>query len=578
MSQRVAVLAALTAGAFALVTTGVGMASGAPLHFLLADGILGLTFLVAGLSAVWLRPTSPTGPLLLASTFLWFVGSYAPTNQPVVTHLGFAFERYYDLALAALLLSLAAPSQALRPRWLIVALAVAMAARSIGRLVLADPSLYPEAVGIPPNPFAVWPNRVAFETVEIAANGAIAVLVLIVGGLAVYRLMTGGPVARRARWPILGAGAIAMAGAAYAAFAYAWMTAGGAPPVDLPEPGAEVFAWAVFGTRVLVPIGFVIGTLRLRSAVGPLVPLAQELGRPGGPDAVTEALRRALGDPSLELWRADPSGALPPTTGDGRALTLIGSDEAPLAAIVHDPALHDQPELMSAVTTLLRLTLDKERLESEIRDQLDAVRESRARIVTATQEERRRLERDLHDGAQQRLIALTLALQRARASAEATDVSSDVQDALDEAAREANDAIRELRELARGIHPAILEEEGLGPAIGALARRATIPVEVQVDVAGRLSSVVEATAYFTIAEALTNAQRHSAARSASVRVARAGQSLEVEVLDDGHGGADPAQGSGLRGLADRVNALGGRLAVESPPGRGTTIRATIPLQ
>ena len=257
-------------------------------------------------------------------------------------------------------------------------------------------------------------------------------------------------------------------------------------------------------------------------------------------------------------------------------MTLVGREDEPLAAIVHDPALLEQPELLEAVVRVLRLALENERLESQLREQLQAVTESRERIVTAAEDERRRLERDLHDGAQQRLIGVMLALQQARASADADAVPEALREQLDNAASETTEAINELRELARGIHPAILEDEGLGAAVTALARRAGIPVDVRLDLDGRLPRLVESTAYFTIAEALTNTQRHARASHATVRVAHAGDALELEVSDDGQGGADAARGSGLSGLADRVMAVGGRLEVDSEAGGGTRIRATIP--
>ena len=257
-------------------------------------------------------------------------------------------------------------------------------------------------------------------------------------------------------------------------------------------------------------------------------------------------------------------------------MTLVGDADQPVAALVHDPALLDQPELVAAVTRVLRLALENERLQSELQEQLQLVTESRTRIVSATEEERRRLERDLHDGAQQRLVAVMLALQQAREAVAAADDPA-VGERLDAAAAELNDAIRELRELARGIHPAILEEEGLGAAVGGLARRAGLPVEVHAALDGRLPPLVESTAYFTIAEALTNAQRHANATQAEIHLAHTDGHLDLRVTDDGVGGADPALGTGLRGLADRVSALGGEFEVTSTSAGGTTVHASIPV-
>lgn len=586
MSRPAAIASSLAVGVFAFITTGVGIASGAPPQFLVADLVGGLSFLLSGLAAVWLRPRSPAGPMLITCAALWFVGSYAPTGQPVVTPLGFAFERYYDLVLAALLLLLSG-GLGRASRALMAVLTAAFAVRTIGRLLLVDPSLYPDCEGCPPNPFALWPDLAAFETIEILANGAIAVLALVVGGVAIRRLLGSTAVARRARWPILITGSIAMAAAAFHAAEYAWSTATGTLLVDLAEPWAEIFAWSVFGLRALVPIGFLVATLRLRGQAGPLAPLAAELGRSDGSGTIGDALRTALGDASLMMLRPATAGgwlgedghvASLPSANDHRAVTLVGPPDAPVAAIVHEPALLEHPELLDGVVRVLGLALENKRLEAEVRDQLQAVTDSRARIVAATEAERRRLERDLHDGAQQRLIGVALALQQVRASADAQDGSSAaLRGELDAAANEVNLAIRELRELARGIHPAILEEEGVGPAVAGLARRASLPVEVRVELDARLPRLVESTVYFTIAEALTNAQRHAQATKARVHVARTDGTIAVEISDDGAGGADPARGSGLRGLADRVAALGGSLTVDSQPGAGTRVRATIPV-
>jgi signal transduction histidine kinase len=211
-------------------------------------------------------------------------------------------------------------------------------------------------------------------------------------------------------------------------------------------------------------------------------------------------------------------------------------------------------------------------LEEELRERLVQLHESRARIMRAADEERRRIERDLHDGAQQRLVALALQLRMARAKAD-----GDAARMLDAAIAELMEATGELRELARGIHPAILSDRGLDAALRSLAVRAPLPVRVtEVPAGDRLPAQVETAAYFVVAESLTNVARYSGAERAEVSVARANGAVVVEVRDDGRGGADPASGSGLRGLADRVSALDGRLEVDSPAGAGTTVRARIP--
>ena len=585
MSRRGGALFAAGVIGFAVVTTIVGVLSGAPLDFLIADLVTGMAFVVAGYAAIRLRPASPAGPMLLACAVLWWVGSYSPSGQPVVMYIGFAFERYYDLVLGALLLILSSRSQRLEPRWLIIGFAAAFAFRSFGRLFFFDPATMFGCAECHPNPFAFWPNLAAWEATEIIGSYAIAAFAAAIGVVVVARLLSAGPVIKRARGWILVAGVLAMGAATFDAFEYGYSTANQTQGLfELEGVAAWLFSWGLFAARVLVPLAILVAILRMRAAPGPLGGFAAGLDQPGG-SSTGDALRRALGDPSLQLLRPavdggwvaeDGTAAELPAPGQARSVTLVGDTDHPVAALVHDPALLDQPELVAAVTRVLRLALENERLQSELQDQLQLVTESRTRIVSATEEERRRLERDLHDGAQQRLVAVMLALQQAREAVGAADDPA-VGQRLDAAAAELNDAIRELRELARGIHPAILEEEGLGAAVSGLARRAGLPVEVHAALDGRLPPLVESTAYFTIAEALTNAQRHANATQAEIHLAHADGRLDLRVIDDGAGGADPARGSGLRGLADRVSALGGEFEVTSTSVGGTTVHASIPV-
>ena len=220
------------------------------------------------------------------------------------------------------------------------------------------------------------------------------------------------------------------------------------------------------------------------------------------------------------------------------------------------------------------LALDNERLAAELRARVAELQDSRARLIAADIAERRRLERDLHDGAQQRLVALLLQLGIARAQCEKDPVTAG--GVLDAARDELKHALAELRELARGIHPAVLTERGLPAAVESLAARSPLPVELDALPAERLPAAVEAAAYFVVAESLTNVAKYASAHEAHVSVRRANGSAVVEVRDDGVGGADAAAGSGLRGLADRLAGLDGRLEVHSPLGEGTLVRATIP--
>jgi signal transduction histidine kinase len=258
----------------------------------------------------------------------------------------------------------------------------------------------------------------------------------------------------------------------------------------------------------------------------------------------------------------------------GLQLTELEQDGQVIGAIVHDAALAGDDELIRSVRAAAVLALENERLTLQVRANVSELHASRARIVAAGYEQRKRLERDLHDGAQQRLMAVGMSLQLARMKAEAG--SAEVPELIDEAIADLAAATAELRELARGIHPAVLTDFGLGPAIKMLAARSPIPVKLAVASAGRLPAAVEAAAYFVIAESITNVSRYAQAALAQVNVDRIDGRVRIEVIDDGLGGADPARGSGLRGLTDRVAALDGELHVSSPAGVGTTISAWIP--
>jgi signal transduction histidine kinase len=298
-----------------------------------------------------------------------------------------------------------------------------------------------------------------------------------------------------------------------------------------------------------------------------------------------DLLAEALGDPSLELayWLPDRGVYVSatgrevelPEAGAGRSVTFVERDGERVAAIVHDPALDDQPDLVRGAGAAVAMALVNERLDAELRARVEDLRASRARLVHAGMSERRRLERDLHDGAQQRLVSLRLALGMARERADKDPVMT--RKLVEGALTELDAALAELRELARGIHPGVLTDHGLEPALEALADRAPFRVEVRAQ-ADRLPPAVESAAYFMVAEALTNVAKYAQADHASVTVGRENGHAVIEVRDDGVGGADPVRGSGLSGLADRVAALDGRLEIVSPEGAGTTLRAEIPCE
>jgi signal transduction histidine kinase len=333
---------------------------------------------------------------------------------------------------------------------------------------------------------------------------------------------------------------------------------------------------------VSVPLAFLLGILSqqlARAGMGDLVVALQQ-----APDSrrLGEALAKALGDPSLVLayWLprfdayvdADGTPVPLPEAGSGRAATFVDHDGRHIAALVHDAALSHQPELLEVVSAAANVAIERERLQAELGARVVELRASRERIVSAGDAERRRLERNLHDGAQQRLVAIALQLRLLQGHIR-DDPSAEqiVTTASDELALSMN----ELRELARGLHPAVLEH-GLATALEGLAARSTVATTLSYEPAGRLPEAVELAAYFVASEALANVGKYAQATSVTMRVWRAGSMASIEVCDDGVGGADDRAGSGLRGLADRVEALDGRLRVVSPPGAGTTVTAELP--
>jgi signal transduction histidine kinase len=298
------------------------------------------------------------------------------------------------------------------------------------------------------------------------------------------------------------------------------------------------------------------------------------------PEATGQVLAEALSDPSLELFFWLPEGELyvdasgrvvDVLPNSFRARTPVRRGELLLATVVHDKALSEHPDLLDSVIGSAGLAIEIARLRVEVRRRLAEVEESRARIVTAGFEERRRLERDLHDGAQQRLVSIGLALRHVEA--QLPDGSREAIE-LDVAVGEVSGAIRELRELARGVRPAGLDD-GLATALRDLASRSPLRTTVEATTE-RFEDGVETAAYFVVSEALTNAVKHAHAGEVALCAQRRDGHLVVSVRDDGVGGALSSHGSGLAGISDRVAALGGTLSLDSNAGRGTVVTAELP--
>ncbi len=348
------------------------------------------------------------------------------------------------------------------------------------------------------------------------------------------------------------------------------------------SPITPQIRWATFATLSLAPIVFLAALLNARLARSAVGDLLLELPAEPAPEDLRDSLARALRDPSLELayWLPD-FGVYADLNGrpvqlpdlEGRAMTLIDRDGDHVAVLIHDPALEEEPELLDGVQAAAGIALENARLHADLRARLEELRGSRARIVEAAQHERQLLERNLHDGAQQRLIALSLDLSLLEGR---IDGGPDVKAGLDQARREIAASLAELREISSGLHPAVVSGHGLGVALEQLAARAPVPVKLKVDVEGRLPEPLEVAAYYVVSESLANIAKHAQAKTARVEVLKEQDELVLEIVDDGIGGADSEGGTGLRGLADRVESLDGRLRVWTPRGGGTRVRAEIP--
>jgi signal transduction histidine kinase len=337
----------------------------------------------------------------------------------------------------------------------------------------------------------------------------------------------------------------------------------------------------------LLAVPAAIVAIAVQDGVGRLLRrLAQVLLRSQTPEEgpVRQMLAERLGDRSLNIayWLPDREMFVDerghpvalPGAGSGRAWTAVEREGNRVAAIVHDAELDATPELVHAAASAAALAIDNERLKADLRARLEELRHSRRRIVEAADDARRRIERDLHDGAQQQLVGLALDLRLLRARLK--DADPDAAATVEELTEKLAGALAELRELARGIHPAVLSDHGLATAIHVLVERAPLPVECDLEVDDRLPPAVEAAAYFVVAEGLTNVVKYANAQHARVSLRRRGADLEVVVADDGVGGAHIEGGSGLRGLSDRLAALEGVLILESPLGEGTRLAARIP--
>jgi signal transduction histidine kinase len=483
------------------------------------DAITGFSLLAFGLLTRWRQPRYAVGWILATASVAWFTGTLA--GWAVFWHRG---------PLAQLILTYAATRLWPAPRLERVAVAAAYTYALVYPVVNSD-----------------------------AATIAFALALV---NLAAWRYVITRGSQHRAR-----------ASALIAAVPFALVLVAGATQRLTGAGDSRQVLIAYELVIVAIAAGLTADLLSARWTQNLVTSVVVDLGEPLAASTLRARLAHTLGDPTLTIgyWVADDNGYVDengqpltlPTDEPGREVSLIEDAGVPLAALIHDPAVLNTPDLVSDVAAATRLAVTNARLQAEIRARVAQVDASRRRLVEAADEQRRQLERELRDGAERRLTYVA-------------DLLSDAGRPLAEVTAGLDAARTELRELARGIHPTTLTDHGLRKALAELADRSPIPVRMSVP-AQSWPTPVEAAAYFVCSEALTNVAKYAHASSIDIRVTGDETQLTVEIADNGIGGADPAEGSGLRGLADRVEALGGRLTIHSKAGEGTRLTTEIPL-
>jgi signal transduction histidine kinase len=521
--------------------------------------VLGWVYLAAGVAAWLRRPNNRVGALLTAGCFAWLAAGLNNVSTPALIAVGM-ITATLGLAVTVHLLH-AFPSGRLRGRLSVWTVA---AGYFVSTVLQAPAYLWGIGDGGPVGFLAIAdrPDLARYgHWVQVAAGS----LVMIATAFVLARRLAS--MSRSQRWVI---GPLY----AYAIFAVLWIPA--SADLELLALWDPLTRFQVqVATLAGVPIVFVAAMLRGGFArTGELEELGAWLGEEeGGRPALRDALADALGDPSLELafWigdaghYADAAGRPVelPATGSERAAVEVERGGEQIGAIVYDAELIDDPALVRAAGRVVALALERERLLAALRASRERLRASRARIVEAADEERRRIARDLHDGLQSQLVLLAI---KAHDLPDAGELHAGLQK-----------AIADLRELVHGVMPPALAESGLYAAVEELAESVPMPIHLELDRSGEpLPPPVESAGYYVVSEALANALKHSQCRELRMRVARDNGSLRIEVGDDGVGGARPAAGAGLRGMAERIEALDGRLRVESSPGQGTLLVAELP--
>jgi signal transduction histidine kinase len=500
------------------------------------DLVTGWTLIACGLVAWARRADSGAGPLMAAAGYAWFMPNFEGTGLGAIDWLAAHALYLHRGPLVHVVLTYPTGRPARKLTWAAIALG------------------YGAAIVTP-----VWRSEVA--TIVLAA-------LLATAALYAYR----GSTRPERHGRLLGIQAAIGLAAVLAGDAIVRLAA----PVGTDEATLLAYETALCGLAAALLLG-----LRRGRRVGAVTDLVVELSETRS-GTLRDALAQELGDPSLELgfWLPEVGSYVDargrpvelPTPRSPRAVTRVERDGQPQAVLVHDQAALEDPALVDAVASAARLATANARLQAEVRARVSELRASRRRLLEARDEERRRLEHRLREGAERRLASLARTLRGARGQGAPETAAR-----IERAGTQLGEALVELRELAAGLHPRELSERGLAGAIASATARSSVPVDLDIAADG-LPIQVEAAAYFTCSEGLANVAKYASATRAVVSVTATDEVLTVEVKDDGVGGADPAAGTGLRGLADRIEALGGAFRVESPAGRGTRLVAEIPFE
>jgi signal transduction histidine kinase len=588
------IAAVLAAGlGLAAITVGVTLAgvdgAGAGLAAAARASIVFVP-IAAGCYAWWRTPHRRFGVLLVLIGAGWFLSTLSESDDSLVYSVGRVASWFVELEVIYLVLSFPTGYVTHRVDRLIVAVAAFLVLFVYLPTALLDgdfpvPSPYTSCdAGCPRNAvFVLGSEPGVIDSVVRPLRDAFAALLFLAVTLRLAsRVRESTPLMRRTLNPVLGVAILRFAAAAlFVAIRR----------VDESSDALGALAWVAALALPAMAAAFLAGLLRWRLFVAHAL---QSLGvrmRDGrGSSVLQSTLAEALGDPSLRLlyrvplnggtWiDVDGTRVAAPEPGPGQLVTTVGGgDDGPIAAIVHDDALGGHDELIEAVAGYARITIDNMRLYAEVEASLAEARDSRARIVASADRERRKIERDLHDGAQQRLVALRIKVELAEEA-----LRNDPEAGLARVhalGPELEQTLEEIRALAHGVYPPLLSDEGLGEALRAAARRATVPATVSVDGIGRYPPEVESAVYFCCVEALQNAAKHAGgAASVSVRLS-ADDRLRFEVRDDG-AGFDPGAvsgGTGLTNMRDRISAIGGDLELWAAPGQGAAVTGSVPLR